>query len=170
MNPQATEAIFQALYSLLSQAFMLTNGAPIRNELPSVTTGRKCPQVSSVGAALQPAMYIMEGGVRIAPRRGLNLPRYQFEAAAIIFFRNMQGDPGIPSTQMNDLWDAIDFQLTQRTLASDGVTVVPLLGGQHQTLGGVVHDAFVEGTAIRNEGLQNNQGAIAYPITILKGM
>lgn len=169
MNPQATEAIFQALYSLLSQAFMLTNGVP--NSTPAfVTTGRKCPQVSSVGTALQPAMYIMEGGVRISPRRGLNLPRYQFEAAAIIFFRNTDGDPGIPSTQMNDLWDAIDFQLTQRTLASDGVTVVPLLGGQHQTLGGVVYDAFVEGTAIRNEGLQNNQGAIAYPITILKGM
>lgn len=169
MIPQATEPIFQALYSLLSQAQLLVDGAPTGGAA-FVTTGRKCPPVASVSAVLQPAMYMMEGGVRIVPRQGLNLPRYQFEAAAILFFRNTEGDTGIPSTQMNDLWDAIDYQLTQQTLKSDGVTVIPLLGGQKQSLGGVVYDAFVEGTAIRNEGLLNNQGAIAYPITILKGM
>ena len=131
MNPQATETIFQALYTLLSQAQMLTNGAP--NGTPAfVTTGRKCPQVSSVGAALQPAMYIMEGGVRIVPKAGLNLPKYQFEAAAIVFFRNEGGDTGIPSTQMNELWDALDYQFTQNTLATDLATVVPLLGGRNR--------------------------------------
>jgi len=169
MNPQATETIFQNLYSLLSQAQMLTAGVP-NGMAAFLTTGRKCPQVSAVGAALQPAMYMMEGEVQIQPRQGLNLPRYRFAAAAIVFFRNTGGESGIPSQQMNALWDALDFQLTQQTLAADGVTVIPLLGGQKQTLGGVVYDAFVEGTAIRNEGLQNNQGAMAYPVTLLKGM
>jgi hypothetical protein len=55
-----TEPIFQNLYNLLSQAQLLTAGVP--NGTPAfVTTSRKAPQVSSVGAALQPAMYMMEG-------------------------------------------------------------------------------------------------------------
>ena len=164
-----TEPIFQNLYSLLSQAQLLTNGAPNGNPA-FVATSRKAPQVSNVGAALQPAMYMMEGGVRIALRKGNNLPRYTFEAACIIFFRNTGGDASIPSTQMNGLWDAIEYQMTQRTLKADGTTVIPLPGGSRQALGGVVYDAYAEGTAIRNEGLQNQQGAIVYPITILTGM
>ena len=164
-----TEPIFQNLYSLLSQAQLLVDGAPTGGPA-FVTTSRKCPQVSSVSAGIQPFMGMMEGGVRIALRKGLNLPRYTFEAACIIFFRNTQGDTGIPSTQMNQLWDAIEYQMTQRTLKADGVTVFPLPGGMRQQLGGVVYDAYAEGTAIRNEGLLNQQGAIAYPITILTGM
>ena len=164
-----TEPIFQNLYSLLSQAQLLVDGAPTGGPA-FVTTSRKCPQVSSVSAGIQPFMGMMEGGVRIALRKGLNLPRYTFEAACIILFRNEGGDQGIPSTQMNQLWDAIEYQMTQRTLKADGVTVFPLPGGMRQQLGGVVYDAYAEGTAIRNEGLLNQQGAIVYPITILTGM
>ena len=48
--------------------------------------------------------------------------------------------------------------------------VSPLLGGMRQTLGGVVYHARVKGRILANEGLQNSQGALVFPISILSGM
>jgi hypothetical protein len=55
-------------------------------------------------------------------------------------------------------------------LLADGLTVAPLIGGQRQTLGGVVFHARAKGRLLANEGLQNNQGAFVVPISILSGM
>jgi hypothetical protein len=162
------EKIYANLYNLLSQTQQLTDGAP--NGQPAfLTTARRLPQVSQVGQAQQPAMYILEGEEIVRGKvRGPG--RYMFKSAAVIFFRNTGGPNEVASTQMNALRDAFNYQIEQRTLAADGVTVVPLLGGRQQTLGGVVYDAYVDGTGLRNEGLQNNQGALSFPISILSGM
>ena len=61
-------------------------------------------------------------------------------------------------------------QMLRQTLKADGVTVIPLQGGLKQTLGGVVYHARVKGRILVNEGLQNNQGALVFPISILSGM
>ena len=166
MNP--TEKIFANLLTLIAGTMTLANGAP--TSTPAfVTTGRKLPQVSDVGNVLQPACYILEGEEDVL-EKAIALAKYEKHAAAVVFFRNTQGDAGVPSTQMNDLRDALVFQLQQRTLEADGVTVIPLLAGNRQTLGGVVYHARVKGRMLKNEGLQNNQGAIVFGISILSPM
>ena len=166
------ETIFANLYSLLKQTELLTGGVP--NGTPAfVTTGRQLPQVSAISEAIQPSMYILEGEEEVV-EKAIALAKYEIICAAMVFFRNpvQTATPTGPwaSTQMNNLRDAVIYQMQQQTLAADGVTVVPLLGGQRQTLGGVVYHARVKGRLLKNEGLQNQQGALGFPISILSGM
>lgn len=164
----ASETIYANLYTLLSQTTTLVDGVP--SDVPQfVTTGRKLPQVSNVSGVLQPALYMLEGEEDVL-EKAIALAKYELHCAAVVFFRNTEGDDGIPSQQMNALRDAVIYQLQQQTLATDGATVIPLLGGQRQTLGGVVYHARVKGRILKNEGLLNNQGAIVFPISILSPM
>jgi hypothetical protein len=169
----ATETIFQNLFTLLRQTQMLTAGAP--NGTPAfLTTSRVAPQVSAAGQATQPAFYQMEGEQDVM-ENVVAAQKYELKCAAIVLFRNTLGPPTSnagpwPSSQLNALRDAVIYQLQQQTLAADQTTVVPLLGGQKQTLGGVVYHARVKGRILVNEGLQNQQGALVFPISILSGM
>lgn len=163
-----SETIFQNLYSLLSQTQNLTAGVP--NSTPAfVTTARRLPQVSQVGQAIQPALYMIEGEEDVE-EKSLALAKYEIHCAAVVFFRNTGGPNEVTSTQMNALRDAVIYQMQQRTLALDGATVIPLAGGLKQSLGQVVYHCRVKGRILKNEGLQNNQGAIVFPISILSGM
>lgn len=169
----ATETIFQNLYTLLRQTKLLVNGVP-GPDPAFITTSRVAPQVSAAGQATQPAFYQMEGEQDVM-ENVVAAQKYELKAAAIVLFRNTLGPPTSntgpwPSSQLNALRDAVIYQLQQQTLAADQTTVVPLLGGQKQTLGGVVYHARVKGRILVNEGLQNQQGAIVLPITILSGM
>jgi hypothetical protein len=165
----AQETIFQNLFSLLSQTQLLSGGIPSGPEV-FVTSSRRLPQVSNAGLSVnQPAIYQIEGEEEIGDK-AFNLGRYDIRAAAVVFFRNTGGPNQVASTQMNGLRDAVVYQMTQQTLAADGVTVIPLLGGKNQTLGGVVYNARILGKVLKNEGIQNNQGAIIFPISILAGM
>lgn len=167
---KSTETIFANLYSLLSQAQQLDPVTGQPNGTPAFqTTGRVLPAVANVAQVIQPALFMIEGEEDIE-ENAQSLAKYDMHAAAVIFFRNTQGPSGIPSQQMNALRDAIVFQMKQRTLASDGVTVVPLAGGLSQTLGGVVYKALFRGRVLKNEGLQNQQGAMVFPISIISGM
>ena len=165
-----TEPIFVNLFSLLSQTQLLTDGVP--NGTPAfVTTSRTLPQVSAVSPVIQPALYIIEGEQDVIENVQA-AAKYELHCAAIVLFRNEFGpEPATPaSTQLNNLRDAVIYQLQQATLAGDGTTVVTLLGGQRQTLGGLVYHARVKGRILANEGLQNNQAALVFPISILSGM
>lgn len=164
-----TEPIFVNLLTLLSGTQLLDSSGNPTGGPAFVTTGRKLPQVSNVDFVMQPAMYILEGEQDVL-EKAIALAKYEMHCAAVVFFRNTGGDEGIASTQMNNLRDAVIFQLQQRTLAADGATIIPLLGGQRQTLGGVVYHARVKGRILANEGLQNNQGALVFPISILSPM
>lgn len=163
-----TETMFQNLYSLLSQTMTLDGTGQPTSTPAFLTTGRKLPQVSAISQAIQPALYMLEGEQDVG-EKAIALPVYELHCAAVVFFRDTGGDQGIPSTQMNNLRDAVTFQMRERTLAADGVTVTPLLLGNKQTLGGVVYHARVKGRVLANEGLQNNQGALVFPISILNG-
>lgn len=171
---KSMELIFANLFSLLSQTQTLTYDATGLNPTPTgtpafLTSSRRAPQVSNSAQAAQPALYMMQGGYQVTEKK-LALHIYEFEAAAIILCANNGGPNQVTSTQLNNLADAVKFQLEQRTLAADGVTVIPLLAGLLQTLGGVVYHARVIGKVLFNEGLQNNQAAIVVPIKILSGM
>lgn len=157
-----SETIFANLFSLLSQTQILSAPA-------FVTTSRRLPQVSNVGQALQPALYILEGEEDVE-EKAIALAKYEIHCAAVVFFRNTGGPDQVASTQMNALRDAVIYQMQQQTLAADGVTLMPLLAGNRQTLGGVVYHARIKGRILKNEGIQNQQGAIIFPISILSGM
>jgi hypothetical protein len=164
----ATETIFANLFSLLSQTQTLVDGAP-SGQAAFITATRTLPQVSNVSPALQPALYQLEGEQDVL-EKAIALAKYEMHAAVVVLCRNMAGPDAVFSTQLNNLRDAVIFQMNQRTLKADGVTVIPLLGGNKQTLGGVVYHARVKGRILLNEGLQNNQGALIFPISILSPM
>lgn len=165
----ATEKQFLNLFTLLAATQQLgVDGNP--NGQPAFqTTGRTLPQVSAVGPALQPALYMLEGEQDVM-ENAIATAKYELHCAAVVFFRNTTGPSTVNATQLNNLRDAVIFQMRERTLAADGVTVVPLLGGTRQQLGGVVYHARVKGRILVNEGLQNSQGALVFPISILSGM
>lgn len=163
-----SERIFTNLFALLAATQSLVDGAP-SGQPAFVTTGRKLPQVSNVAGAQQPALYMLEGEQDVL-EKAIALAKYELHCAAVVFFRNTGGDAGIPSTQLNDLRDAVVFQLQQRTLATDGATVIPLPAALRQTLGGVVYHARLKGRILANEGLLNNQGALVFGISILSPM
>lgn len=164
-----TETQFLNLYTLLSQTKMLTSGGVPSSTPAFLTTGRTLPQVSAVGPALQPALYMLEGEQDVS-ENSIATPKYELHCAAVVFFRNTTGPSTVNATQLNNLRDAVIYQMRERTLAADGTTVIPLLGGTRQQLGGVVYHARVKGRILANEGLQNSQGALVFPISILSGM
>jgi hypothetical protein len=223
-----TELQFAALFSLLCQTKQLSGGSP-GSQAAFLTTSRTLPQVSAVGPALQPALFLLEGEQDVM-ENAIALPKYELHSAAVMFFRNITGPTTVNATQLNNLRDAVIYQLREQTLATlprsiavwqpgatlalgvtvfdpaghlqkittagttgtiqpafddaggttlDGTAiwtdqgfapVIPLLGGQRQQLGGVVYHARVKGRILVNEGLQNNQGALVFPISILSGM
>ncbi len=166
----ATETIFQNLYNLLSQTQLLVGGVPTG---PAVfqnptATGRRMPQRDAITPAILPGLWMMEGEQDVV-ENAIALPKYELHAAAIVLAEITGGETAIASTQLNGLRDAVLYQMQQQTLKADGVTVIPLLGGQKQTLGGVVYHARVKGRILLNEGLQNNRSALVFPISILSG-
>ena len=166
----ATETIFQNLYNLLSQTQLLSAGVPSGDPVfvNPTATGRRLPQRDAIGPALLPGLWMIEGEQDVQ-ENAIALPKYEMKAAAVVLCEIAGGPDSIPSTLLNNLRDAVLYQLQQQTLASNGTTVIPLLGGQRQTLGGVVYHARVKGRILFNEGLQNNRSALVFPISILSG-
>jgi len=131
-------------------------------------TGRRMPQRDAITPAILPGLWMMEGEQDVL-ENAIALPKYELHCAAIVLAEITGGQSAIASTALNGLRDAVLYQMQQQTLKSDGTTVIPLLGGQKQTLGGVVYHARVKGRILLNEGLQNNRSALVFPISILSG-
>lgn len=163
-----SEQTYVNLLTLLTATEGVANGA-LTGQPAFVTTGRKLPPVANIPQIQQPACFIIEADEDVL-EKAFALQKYKHRALLFVFFRNLDGDAGIPSTQLNNLRDAVIFQLGQRQLNKDFTTVAPLAAGLRQTLGGVVYHAWVEGRVMKNEGLQNNQGAIIFPLSILTPM
>ncbi len=167
-----TERIFANLFSLLSQTQNLNSAGQPDGTPAFVTTSRRTLQVSAVNPALQPAMFLMQGPqefVETTTTIKIALPKQELTAGAIVYFRTTGALAEVPSTVLNHLRDALFFQMYERTLANDFSTVIPLLGGKPQTLGGVCYYARFIGKVGVQEGLQNQQGGLIFPISILSG-
>lgn len=165
-----TEQIFANLLTLIAGTKLLS-GVPAVPSGPAVfqTASRRLPQVSNVASILQPAVYFIQGEVE-AVEKVQGAQYYNLGAGVVVLFRNTGGPNEVASTQMNNLWDAVRFQVQQRTLAPDFTTIIPLLGGQRQHLGGVCYHASIRSRIMMNEGLQNGQGAIVFMVSILQPM
>lgn len=166
----ATETIFQNLYNLLSQTKLLTGGVPTG---PAVfindpATGRRIPQRDAITPAVLPGIWQIEVEQDVL-EHAIALPKYELHCLAVVMCEITGGQNAIASTLLNNLRDAVLYQMQQQTLKADGTTVIPLLGGQPQTLGRVVYHARVKGRILVNEGLQNNRSALVFPISILSG-
>lgn len=162
-----SEPVFAALYTLLAATQMLTSGVP--NGTPAfLTSSRLAQAVSIVSGVEQPALYIMQGEIEFGGSE-IGISTDEYKAAAIVYFRNTGGDTGLASPQLNALRDALIFQIRQRTLDKLG-NIVPLILGERQTLGGLCLQCTFVGRALANEGLQNQQGAAVFPISILTGV
>jgi hypothetical protein len=166
----ATETIFQNLYSLLSQTQLLVAGAPSGGPVfqNPTATGRRMPQRDAITPAILPGLWIVEGDQDVI-ENALPLPKYELHCWAAVLCEITGGETAIASTQVNGLRDAVLYQMQQQTLKADGTTVIPLLGGEKQTLGGVVYHARVKGRILLNEGLQNNRSGLIFPVSILSG-
>ena len=166
----ASETIFQNLYNLLSQTQLLSGGVPSGGPVfvNPTATGRRTPQRDAVSPALLPGLWVTQGDQMVV-ENAIALPKYEMKAWVLVMCEVTEGQNAIASTQLNNLRDAVLYQLQQQTLAGDGTTVIPLLGGQKQTLGGVVYHARVKGTIVFLEGLQNNRSALVFPVSILSG-
>lgn len=163
-----TEPIFANLLTLLAATEMLTTTGQPNGTAAFVTALRKLPPPGNIAPAIQPALYILEGEETETDRDMQGLPVYEIAAAVVIFFRT-QGEE-VPSTLMNNLRDAFLYQMQQKTVLPDGQTIFPLMLGEKQTLGGTCYEARVKGRVLKNEGLQNGQGALVFPISILTGV
>ena len=168
MSP--SETIFQNLYNLLSQTQLLSAGVPSGGPVfvNPTATGRRMPQRDAISSALLPGLWVVQGD-QLLVENAIALPKYEMKAYAAVLCEITAGENAIASTQLNGLRDAVLYQMQQQTLASDGTTVIPLLGGNKQTLGGVVYHARVKGTIVFLEGLQNNRSALVFPVSILSG-
>ena len=166
----ASETIFQNLYNLLSQTQYLTGGVPSGPAIfqNPTATGRRIPQRSAISPAILPGLWQIEYEQDVM-ENAIALPKYEMKVLAVVMCQNTEGENQIVSTQLNNIRDAVLYQMQQQTLKADGVTVIPLPGGNKQTLGGVVYHARVKGRLILNEGLQDNRSALIFPISILSG-
>lgn len=160
IQPTSTEAVYTALFTLLSQATV--GGSPA-----FVSSARRLPAISNVLPAQQPALYFLEGEEETV-ERDIGLPVDKYSLAAVVLFQSSASPGTVASTQMNALRDAVINQIRFFTLGAGG-TVVPKQLGEPQTLGGIVYHVYVEGKILKNEGLQTQQGAIVFPIKILTG-
>lgn len=162
IQPTSTEVMYQALFTLLSQTQLSGSAA-------FVTSSRRLPQVSTVSPANQPALYMLESEENVTEHEN-GLPVFEHKVAAVVLFRNNSSTSTVASSQLNALRDAVFTQLQSFTLASDQQTVIAKPLGERQTLGGIVYHCRILGRVLKNEGLQNQQGAIVFPISILAGM
>jgi hypothetical protein len=100
-----------------------------------------------------PALYLNQGAETVS-RAGRGLPSsYTMSAEIYLYVRNESN--GTPATQLNELLDK----------------VTPLFNPdpihQRQTLGGLVHDAWIDGSIARDEGTLGDIGVAIVPIKIL---
>lgn len=163
IQPTSTEAMYQALFLLLSQT-------QLNEENAFKTSSRRLPPIANVSSGMQPFFGMLESE-EVVEEKDNGLPIEEHKVAAVVLFRIPADLTTVASTQLNNMRDAVVNQLRNFTLSAGGVLPVrPLMPGEKQTLGGLVYHCRILGRVLKNEGLQNQQAAILFPISILAGM
>jgi hypothetical protein len=140
----------ETLYSQIFAAWQ-----PMKTDGTFTTISRRLDNFANVPSALQPALFQLQAGEHIVPRRGL--PSKMAPAALELFIYATSNDPSIaPSSVLNPLVDRVTGLLA------------PLPGMEYQSLNiqGVQH-IWVEGEVKFSEGLLTNQSVAIIPVNIL---
>lgn len=123
----------------------------LQNLAPFAETGRKVKHWDDCENF--PALF-MEQGPETVTKVGRGLPQsYTMSAEIYIYVRNESNST--PAPQVNALLDAVDAALKPTT--PDG----------RVTLGGLVHDAWIEGQIARDEGVLGAIGVAVVPLKVL---
>lgn len=133
------EPIYAALFKLLAVPGL-------------VTVSRKLLHWADVPAVQQPALFMAQG-VETAMRTTGLPPKWEF-AVKLYLYVNTTGAAS-PAPLVNVVLDSICAAL------------VPRLAGATQTLGGLVHDARIEGAIETDEGTLGDQAVCIIPIRII---
>ena len=135
------EPIYAALFARLAGAAAFT------------TTSRRLRHWSDVGAAEQPALFIVQKSETAEQHRGR--PVTWKALVDVYVYAQAPDEETPPASVLNPLLDAVEA-----ALAPDPVTNV-------QTLGGLVQHAWIAGRVETDEGALGGQAVAIVPIEIL---
>lgn len=122
------------------------------------TTSRRVKLFSDVDSRQQPACFQAEHNEMSVQKTGMPYKRV-WEAQWIIY--HAVGDPkAVPAIETNLILEAVEAALAP--LPSD-----PGFFEERNTLGGLVHHCFIDGTIFKDPGDIDNQGMIVVPIKLL---
>lgn len=141
------EEIYQALFSLLQQV----NGVP--------TCSRHLLHWSDVAPGAQPALYLTTVGEGFEQIHGLPPKRTLYARVWLYAYSSPDLDTA-PSTQINELLDAIEAALAPTEPSPDGLGMV-------QTLGGLAYHCWIVGNIETDEGLLGPQAVCVITIHIM---
>lgn len=136
--------------------FALTDGLALPGDTPAlVSRSRKFKHFDKVPTDQQPALFQTEHSETQTEATNMR-PRRKWMAHWTLY---VSSDPGDPDEQaaawLNDYLDAFD------------AAIAPPKGQPTQTLGGLVHHAFIDGAIIKVPGDDDGQGMLAVPLAIL---
>lgn len=148
------EEVFQALFARASTVDWGVDPASKKFK----TLSRRVKLFSDVPSGQQPACYQAEHNETSMQKTNLPYKRI-WEAQWIIY--HAVGDPkAVPTIENNLILGAVEAALAP--LPSD-----PGFLDQRNTLGGLVHHCFIDGTIFKDPGDIDNQGMIVVPIKLL---
>lgn len=148
------EQVFEALLSVLGSA--VYNGQPAFK-----TVSRNFKHWTDTPAALQPALFLRQiPGGTASQDFAFKMTKWKLRAAAWIYCKYSPNSAVTPGVTLNYLVDAVDQILI-------GSPAFPT-----QTLGGLVIEAYIDGTIMIDEGYlpKDDQSIAVLPVTIVAGM
>ena len=147
------ESIYAALFALFTP-LLGTEDTPG----PFVTISRKWVPFSECDRTQQPALYQMQDDQTSDQKQAMGLPRWTLRAQLYLYSSPDQASDVIPSTQLNNLLDAVEGAL------------MPQFAGEKQTLGGLVQNCWIDGKITIIEGVLGQQAVAVIPISMLTGI
>lgn len=147
------EPIFQALFALTNN---LTWGTPTPRTF--VTRSRRVKLFSDVPTEQQPALYQAEHDE--VTSQVSNMPYKWVLKAEWVIYQATGFDPNaVPAIENNLILDAIQAALAP-AIADPGYP-------KRNTLGGLVHHCYIDGSVFKDPGDIDNQGMMVVPILML---
>ena len=136
------ETIYLALFSRLATISLLQ------------TASRRLRHWDDVADTDCPALFLVAKNE--TPQRTLPLPsKRTFHADIYVYVKADQASDAVPASELNPVIDAIEEALQAEKISG------------RQTLGGVVHDCYIDGTIETDEGLLGSVAAALIPVVIL---
>ncbi|TWB20669.1 hypothetical protein FBZ89_10668 [Nitrospirillum amazonense] len=137
----AREDIHAALFARLTAA------------APFATASRRVRLWNDLSPAQQPALFLMSRGEEVTRRD--TLPAHRVLRVDILLYAQAPDDETAGAVVLNPLLDAVEAALR------------PPPGQDKQTLGGLVHDCWIEGQVTTDEGALGSQAVAIVPLHLL---
>lgn len=142
------ETIEAALFALLQMA-----------SYPFQTYDRRGQLPENVPAANQPYLGLVHIGDQQVENQAQGLEKWLMHFRVLVYIRADAVSSGVPATEMNKALQAI----VQVMRSSPPI-------GERQTLGGLVDNAWIEGTVLRDTGILDQQCALLIPLVVDTGL